>query len=158
MSAPLNFDANQVDPNTAYDPIPAGWYTAMITESEMKPTKNGQGQYLQLSFQIIDGEHNGRILWDRLNLVNNSQPAVEISQRTLSAICHAVNELNVADSAQLHNKPMQVKVKVKPADGQYEASNEITGYKPSGQSSAPAPAATPAQPAASNTPPWQQAS
>ena len=33
------FDANQVEPATAFDPIPAGKYLAVITESEMKPTR-----------------------------------------------------------------------------------------------------------------------
>jgi len=33
------FDANQVDPAATFDPVPAGKYVAVITESEMKPTK-----------------------------------------------------------------------------------------------------------------------
>ena len=49
------FDANQVEPTAALDPVPAGKYPAVITESEMKPTKNGAGSYLQLTFQVIEG-------------------------------------------------------------------------------------------------------
>ncbi|MGD9126460.1 MAG: DUF669 domain-containing protein, partial [Planctomycetia bacterium] len=60
------FDANQVDPSTSFDPIPAGKYVAVITESEMKDTKSGVGQYLQLTFDIIDGKYKGRKLWSRL--------------------------------------------------------------------------------------------
>ena len=33
------FDANEVDPATSFDPIPAGKYLAVIAESEMKATK-----------------------------------------------------------------------------------------------------------------------
>ena len=46
------FDANQVEPTTEFDPLPAGKYPAVITESEFKPTKAGTGRYLQLTFHI----------------------------------------------------------------------------------------------------------
>jgi hypothetical protein len=155
--AQLNFDATQVDPQSSFDPIPAGWYKAIITESEMKDTRNGQGQYLQLTLQVLDGQYSGRHLWERLNLVNPSTAAVEIAQKTLSAICHAVGVLTPRDSAELHNRPLQVKVKVKPAEGEFEARNEISGYKAvdgkpvQAVNNAPAPQR---QPAASDAPPW----
>ena len=161
--AQLNFDANTVDPQSSFDPLPAGWYKAMITESEMKPTRNGNGHYLQLTFQVLDGEHAGRIVWDRLNLANPNQVAVEIAQQTLSAICHAVGQLTVKDSAELHNKPMQIKLKVVPATAEYDAKNEISGYK--AVDGAPAAVATAApsvtQPAAAtagndSAPPWSR--
>ena len=49
------FDANHVEPTGNFEPIPAGKYQAAITESEMKPTKNGGGSYLQVTFTITDG-------------------------------------------------------------------------------------------------------
>ena len=42
--AQLNFNAAEVEPQTSFDPIPAGWYKAMITESEFKTTRNGEYQ------------------------------------------------------------------------------------------------------------------
>ena len=56
------FDANQVDPASNFDPLPAGKYLAAIIESEMKPTKAGTGNYLALTFQVLDGPHKGRML------------------------------------------------------------------------------------------------
>ena len=158
MSA-LNFDATTVDPVEDFSPIPAGEYTMAIIDSEMKPTKNGQGQYLQLALQVLDGDYKGRMVWDRLNLVNPNQTAVEIARRTLSAICHAVGKLQVTDSSELHNVPMLVRVSVRPADGQYDASNEVKAYKRiEGQAAQPAMAqqAQPAQqPAAAGAMPWE---
>ena len=55
MASLNNFDANQVDPSVALDPLPAGKYIAVVSESELKPTKAGGGKYLQLTFQIIEG-------------------------------------------------------------------------------------------------------
>ena len=46
MATLNNFDANQVDPSVALDPLPAGKYLAVVSESELKPTKTGVGKYL----------------------------------------------------------------------------------------------------------------
>jgi len=145
MSA-INFDANQVQPQTDFAPLPAGDYLAMIIDSEMKATKTGRGQYLALTLQVIDGPMANRLLWDRLTLVHDNPKTVEIAQRALSAICHAVGVLQVTDSAQLHNRPLVVRVKYV-EDQQYGPKNEVGGYKPAnGQGGHPAPAvaATPA--------------
>lgn len=128
--ATLNFDANAIQPDTSFDPIPAGWYNAIIDESEMKPTRDGSGAYLALRFNIIDGQYAGRKVFTRLNLRNQNPVAQDIAQKQLSSICHAVNVLNVQDSSQLHALPLQIRVKVtNDPTGQYEPSNEISGYK-----------------------------
>lgn len=136
--ANLSFNAANVSPSVVYAPLPAGDYQAIITESETKATKDGQGQYLQLKLQIQGGEFAGRVLFDRLNLWNNNQQSQEIAQRALSAICHAVGILQVGDSQELHNRPLIATVKVKPASGNYEANNEIKGYKAAQLATAPA--------------------
>jgi len=127
--AQLNMDVSGIDPTPRFDPIPAGDYPVIITASEMKFTKDGSGQYLELTLEIQGGEFAGRKLFDRLNLHNSNRQAVEIAQRQLSQICHAVGVLQVADSEQLHLKPLVAMVKLRPASGQYDASNEIKGYK-----------------------------
>lgn len=155
------FDANQVDPAASREPIPEGWYKVMMTESEMKPTKARDGYYLETVMQVVEGPHKGRLLWDRLNLVNKNATAVAIAERTLSAICHATGKMSVTDSAQLHNIPMEARVTFVPAKGEYKAKNEIDGYRRIGSAPAvdtPAPAQpastqTAAAPAAS-APPW----
>lgn len=123
------FDANDVEPNEGFTPLPAGEYQAIIIASEMKPTKAGDGQYLELQFQILNGPHQNRKLFDRLNLVNKNPQAVQISKGTLSAICRAVDVRTPKDSSELHNKPLTMVVKVKKdRDGNFQ--NEISGYKP----------------------------
>ncbi len=141
------FDASQVDPNSQFEPLPSGEYPAMIIESEMKPTKNNAGQYLELKYQIIDGPFKGRQVWARLNLDNPNATAVQIAQQNLSAICHACSRLQVNDSAQLHNIPHLVRVEFLPASPKRErAGNEIRGWKAiagvTGPIAAPAPAPT----------------
>lgn len=153
--AALNFDANTVAPSEAFSPIPAGDYNMVISHSEMKPTKDGQGWYLELKLTVLDGPHKGRTIFDRLNLGNSNETAVKIAQQTLSAICHATGVLQVADSGQLHDKPMKVAVKVKPGTTDYpDPKNEIKGYGAyTGASAVSAPAFAPVQPPVAATVP-----
>jgi len=172
--AQLNFDASQVEPNAPIEVLPPGDYIVQIVGSEMKSTKDETGQMLWLEYDIIDGEFAGRKMWDRLNLVNKNSQAVEIAQRTLSAICRAVGKMAVSDSEELHFKPLIASVKVRPAgpdkSGTHrEAQNEVKGYKPVGggvqaapvraaapQAARPAQAAVAAAAPAVATPPWKQ--
>ena len=147
------FNANEVEPASTFDPIPAGKYLAAITESEMKPTKNGGGQYLQLTFQILEGPHKGRNVWARLNLHNANPTTVQIAKQELSAICRAVGVLTPRDSTELHHLPMEINVRVKKRNGSDDFDNEIKGFS----SKAAAAAGQPQQvPTTSNTPPWKR--
>ena len=152
--ADLNgFDANQVEPNSGFDPIPAGKYVAIITESEMTANKAGTGQFLKLTFQISEGEFEHRVLWARLNLYNPNATAVQIAQADLSAICRAVGVMSPNDSVDLHNLPIVVHVRCKNRADTGEITNEIKGY-----SKKESPAPTSAAPVVDKTPPWKRPS
>jgi hypothetical protein len=151
--ADLNgFDASQVEPSKDLEPLPAGKYLAVITESEMKANKAGTGHYLQLTFEILDGPHKGRHLWARLNLGNPNATAVAIAQSELSAICRAVGVMRPGDSAELHDLPLVIHVQCRKRPDSGEIVNEIKGYLPKA-----APAEPPAvKPAAPGAPPWKR--
>jgi len=128
--AQLNFDARQVDPELSFEPLPAGWYNVMIVESEMRPTKDGNGAYLQLTLKVVDGQYAGRQVFDRLNLQNMNPVATEIAYRRLSAYCHATGIIQVQDSQQLHGIPFKARVSVRTdATGRYEPTNEVKAVK-----------------------------
>lgn len=151
--ADLNgFNANEVEPTASFEAIPAGKYLAAITDSEMKPTKNGSGSYLQLTMTILEGPYKDRVVWARLNLANPDQTAVKIAQSELSAVCRAVGVMVPKDSCELHNIPLLITVKVKKREGTGELTNEVKGYEPKS-----AAAGKPQQaPANSTTPPWKR--
>ena len=169
------FDATEVAPAVPLEVLPPGKYLAHLIESEMLPTKAGDGQLLKLVFEVLEGPSARRKIFDQLNLVNRNEQTVEIAQRHLSAICHAVGQVHVSDSEQLHFKPMLVSVKYEPAGTDkhgvfHQARNKINGYAAEratpGLASAPAPrgpapapavavAAPPPRPA-TTTPPWRR--
>lgn len=129
--ADLNgFDADQVEPASPLEPVPTGLYVCVITESEMKETKAGTGEYLQLTFEVYEGEFKGRKFWARLNLNNPNQTAVDIARQELSAICRAVDVLRPRDSEELHDLPLLVKVVKKKRPDTGEETNEVKAYYP----------------------------
>jgi len=146
----LNFNANSVDPASVFEAIPAGKYQAVISDSTMKPTKSGSGQYLELAFDIIEGEFKNRSLWARLNLAHPNELAVKIAQAELSAICRAVGVMAPGDSTELHNLPLVIRVRCKKRKDTDEIVNEIKGFQ---QRDA---ATGRPQQAQTNTPPWRR--
>ncbi len=152
MASLNGFDASNVDPNVAFDPIPAGKYLCVITASEMKDTKAGNGEYLELELEVIDGPHKGRKLWDRLTLKHPNEKTVQIARGTLSSICRAVGVMAPRDSVELHNLPMVVSVGLKKREDTGEPTNVVKGYAKRESAAPVRPAAT----ANGSTPPWKR--
>lgn len=173
--AQLNFDTNNAPKRESnYELLPAGWYTAQVTESEIVPLKSGLGQALKLTFEVLQDGYRNRKVWARLNIQHRGSPEAErIANEQLRELCESVGVVRMSDTVELHNKAVQIKVKVRKDDsGQYEDQNEVTGYKAVQGGAAPramapgaAPSAAPANapvaaaapaaaaPAAA-TPPW----
>lgn len=164
----IHFDATTVAPEQNISaPIPAGTYTAIIVDSDVKQTKSGSGSYLKLTFEVMDGQFKNRKVFENLNIQNSSAQTQQIAQGHLSAICHATGVMQLQDSAQLHHKPLKIIVTVEPAKGDYGPQNRIKGYESASGAApsynqAPAPIQTqaapagfmPPAPAASGKPAW----
>jgi len=145
---------------SSFDDLPAGDYQVMITDSEMKETKDRMGQYLNLTLTIMGDKYNGRKIFDRLNLVNKNPTASQIARQTLQSICDAQGKAKgsaLQDSAELHNIPMIVRIayneKTRAGEVIPEGQrNEIKAYKKAEAAQgftaqAQAPAYAPQQPA-----------
>lgn len=164
--AHFSFDTNTVEKReNNYELLPAGWYAAQVIESDIVNLKSGNGQAIKLTFEVLSDGYRGRKVWSQLNIRHTNPKAETIAQQQLRELCDSIGVVRMQDTAELHNKPMQVKVKIrKDETGQYEDQNEVTGFKAAGGLSAPAvsmapraaaPAAAPAAAApAGSTPPW----
>lgn len=150
------YNAEEHKPMETFDAIPAGEYRAIATNSEMKATKQGDGMYLQIEWELLDEPYRGRKLWSRLNLENKNETAVKIAQQELSSICRAVGVLRPSDSAELHNKPVLLKVGVEIRKDTQEQSNRIKNYSAIAPANANAATPPPAAAATSGKPPWRK--
>ena len=150
--ATINFNVSEVAPAQEFKPLPEGKYEAVISDSDVKPTRAGNGSYIQLEFEVVSGEHKGRRLWGRYNTENTNREAVEIGRAQFSAVCHAVGVTNPKDTAELHNRILVLSVRCKRRKDSDELENVISGYKPREEAAQPQPA-TPAQQTPA-TAPW----
>lgn len=158
------FDANELPQGNGgnYDPLPPGWYNANITAAELKPTKDGSGQYIKVRYDITGPTHQGRVVFGNLNIKNASAKAEEIGRMELGNLMRAIGLAKVTDTDQLIGGSLSIKLDVRAATEQYAAQNEVKGFKAI-TGSAPtfaAPAASPAAAApaaaapARAAPPW----
>lgn len=127
-----NFNNNGIEAaESNFDPLPEGNYNVWITDSEIKPTRKGDGSILKLTLQVIEGKYENRLLFVNLNLVNPNQQAVAIAKAELKAICFACGIPIPEDSSELHDKPFTVAVKVQKRKGSDdEMENRIKKYIP----------------------------
>lgn len=148
----------------AFDPVPAGWYNATITEADLKTTKAGDGHYIALRFDITGPAYQGRVIWGNLNIHNPNATAEEIGRRDLGYIARAIGLEKISDTDQLVGGNLQIKLTIK-KDEQYGDKNEVRGYKaidgaapmPTFTTPAPAPTPTPqAEKPTAAVPPWLQ--
>ncbi|MGE4486334.1 MAG: DUF669 domain-containing protein [Synergistaceae bacterium] len=126
--AQFQFDSNQYEPLGDFQPIPEGMYHVICVNSEIKPTKDGNGSYIELQFKVQGGDYDGRLLFERLNLWNQNEVAVDIANKTLTSICLVTGVSQFNDTNQLHGIPFTIYVTVQPAKGEYGPSNNIKGY------------------------------
>ena len=128
--ASLNFKASSIqieERTTSYGPLPAGEYEMMVVKSATKPTKSGNGSYLELEMHVISGDHTGRRHWEHLNLDNQSLQTVKIAQELLAKLCMALGLDEVDDSEQLHDKPFVAEIGI---DSKDPTRNKIWGFRP----------------------------
>ena len=129
--AHFSFDTGSVEKRESnYELLPAGWYTAQVINTEIVPLKSGNGSALKLTFEVLNDGYRNRKLWLRLNVKHSNPEAERISQMQLGELCDSIGLARFQDTVELHNKPVQIKVKIrKDETGQYEDQNEINGFK-----------------------------
>jgi hypothetical protein len=163
--AKFGFDVSDVTPDTgatggSYDPIPEGEYVLKALEAEEKATSAGTGSYIKVKFEVVKGEHTGRLMWQNFNINNPSEKAQRIGRQQLVAWATACGKPEADDTDKLLEKPFRAAVSIEKGTGGYADSNRIKAFLFQ-QEDAPAPkaaakpAAKPAAaPAAKSANPW----
>jgi hypothetical protein len=117
--------------------LPDGEYVFIITGSELKPAKSGQGSVLHLKLECGEADYKGTRLMDFLTLEHSNSQTVQIAKARLKAIAVAVGHKTpdfIKMSEELHNKPLLAVVRAEAArDPKYGdvngLQNRIVGYK-----------------------------
>jgi len=158
---PEMFDPTTHEGTRDLVPIPIGWYLAQIVESEVRQAQTGNGSFLLAVFEILEGEHRGRKVYQNVTLQNMSQQAVEIGQRLLTDIYTAAGVTTpTKDIRVILFKPLKTRVGIKrDPSGEWPDRNIVTSvrlpnYEPKrGPGGAPAKAVPPTIPTPSSAAP-----
>ena len=152
----IEFDAvepSEFAPRT-FEALPRGDYTAMITDSVLKDTKSGTGQYIALTMEIIDGSYSGRKIWDNLNVKNANPTAEKIAQASLTRYFQSCGQdlERGADTTALYNIPFKLTLGI---DRNDPTRNTVIGSGPLGSAKKPKPVVN-RESIASGKKPWEK--
>ena len=117
-----------------FSPLPVGEYLCVISDCELKDTNDGTGKYISLKWQVIQGDHEGRIFFENINIQNKSEKATQIGLSVLGEISKCIMT-KISKTEDLIDKICVVSLGIQPDTGKYEASNKVKkhlmyeGYK-----------------------------
>ena len=125
LNTPIH--TNSLPEGSGYGTIPAGWYGVTVSKAEVKPTRAGTGEYINLMYTITGPTHQGRTVWGMINIRNPNPKAEEIGLQQLGELLRAMGIAKLSDTDQLLGMALSVKVIIK-EDDQGEK-NEVKGFK-----------------------------
>jgi hypothetical protein len=140
--------------------LPLGKHLVVVTASEVKETKAGNGLRLAYNIQCIEGECEGVSMASGFNIEHSNPEAARIGRAQLAQLCLAVGVTNPKNSEELHDKPVWVTIKPNRKDNKPEV-GRFDAYEGAAQASKhvaakPAPAPAPTAAAAKPVPPWKK--
>ena len=162
-----DFDITTVERTSAsYGVIPAGVYVAIISKTELVDTKAGDGRYLNVTHQIIEGDYKNRLIWEMVHRVNKNPKTVKQGDEALCMLGEACHTPQFNDSEVFHNIPLLITVKVNAArdngrGGMWPEKNSIEKWEPLGHGSGAPQKPTraviaPSTPVKEGQPPWKR--
>lgn len=128
-----------------FSPLPEGKYQATVVTAELKQTKAGTGQYIDIQWSITGPSHVNRRIFDMLNIKNPSKTAADIGRRQLGELLRVAGIPVIRDTDQLIGVSATITLKIRKQAG-YRDSNSVTRYEPISGRPAPMPQAQPRQP------------
>lgn len=85
------FNSEEVN-DVKFEPIAPGDYKAIIRETAIKINKAGNGRYINITYEIYDGNYKGRLVYGIYNIENPSDQSVAIGMSQLKEVSDAINK------------------------------------------------------------------
>jgi len=150
----IDFDVTSYEPQikSSFEPLPPGDYQAIISDSAIKATKAGTGEYIELTMQITDGKHSGRRIWERLNISNPNKVAEEIARSQLNGLRAALGIAKLESTEQLHDTPFVLSLDI---DRKEPTRNRVMGYS-SAKTARHTPRLAAVETATTTSKPWER--
>jgi hypothetical protein len=125
------FDTEKEE-GTKFDLIPPGKHTAEIEDAKVVVTKNGNGQMVKLRWKIIEGDYDGRVVFQQIVIQHTSAEAQRIGRMKFKDIAAACDiKERITDLEVLKYKPCTIDIGIeKDETGNYGDQNRVRYVKP----------------------------
>lgn len=145
------------DAGGEFTPLPEGWYDVVVKTADLKPTKDGSGQYISLRLTVEGPTHAGRGIFTNLNITNRSPDAERIGRAQLRTILELSGIDEFSDTDQLIGARFAANVKIRApyvdkTGQQRDADNEVKGYRAASNAASKPSFAAPTAPAFAQQP------
>jgi len=126
---------------TNFKPLPEGEYLVRMNRIEEKEIKNGGGKMLVAGFQVVNGEHKGRLVFHNFIIEHATSPkAVEIGSAQLDRYLKCIGISSgfeglgydvgaLQDSLEV---PFNAYLKIEDGGGTYRDTNKIVKFSSRG--------------------------
>ena len=131
----LNINAIETPDTQEFQPLPDGWYSAVISESAIRTGKDSGKDYLNLEFTITDGDYTSRKVWMVYSLWHDNDDVVKWAQEKLGRLATALGWQGIQDHEELDG--MQLDIRVGMGNNN---KNDVKFYRASGNTPPAAPA------------------
>lgn len=130
MTDLTQYNLSEVDDEKTYELIPAGKYVAVLASFEERNTLDDKGetekQGILCKYQLLEEPHKGRIVFDYINTIHPNDLTQDIGRKRLKALMNAANP-EAKTMMQLLDKAVNLTVGIRPAQGEYQAKNDVKG-------------------------------
>ena len=129
---PETFDPTTQEGNS-WDVLPVGEYVAQVVEASIQQPNSGDGYHLALTWKIIEGDYEGRQVWQRITYLHSSEQAQTIGRKTLKDLWVAtgVADEQVDNAEVFLFKPVRIRLGIeRDKQGVYPDKNRISRILP----------------------------
>lgn len=115
----------------SFDLLPTGEYPVRVVEAEIKDTKAGTGQYINVQLEVIGDSYTGRKLFHAFNIKNPNAKAVQIGLGQLKSMLTKANskKLKLDSPNDLLNLEFVAVVKIQKGRDGYDDQNQVSAFK-----------------------------
>ena len=128
---PETFDPTTQEGNS-WDVLPVGEYVAQVVEASIQQPNSGDGYHLALTWKIIEGDYEGRQVWQRITYLHSSEQAQTIGRKMLKDLCVATGVAKQFDDVEVFLfKPVRIRLGIeRDKQGVYPDKNRISRILP----------------------------
>ena len=128
---PETFDPTTQEGNS-WDVLPVREYVAQVVEASIQQPNSGDGYYLALTWKIIEGDYEGRQVWQRITYLHSSEQAQTIGRKMLKDLCVATGVAKQFDDVEVFLfKPVRIRLGIeRDKQGVYPDKNRISRILP----------------------------